>query len=455
LSDIGRTLARDLRSLGALAVPLVASQVGLMAIGVVEAAIAGRAGTEVLSAVSLGNAWIHGTGLVAMGVVLGVDPMISQGYGAQDSRAVALTFQRGILLSIVLGVLVGAAWLATAPVLVATGQDPQLAEQAARFVAVQAPTAFGLLLFTINRQYLAGRGVVAPAFWVAAAVNVINVGLTWMLVFGGAGLPALGILGAGLGGAAVRVLLAAGLAIVTFAFGLHRAAWTPWGREVLHAKAFFEILRLGLPIGVQFAFEIWAFQIATLLAGRLGAVSLAAHTVVLNLASLSFMFPLGISIAASVRVGNLIGAGDIAAARRNALLALGAGAGVMGLFAAVFYVFRFELPALFGADAEVTAAAAAVLPIAAAFQMLDGIQVVSSGVLRGLGRTRPAAVMNFVGYYLLGLPLAWWLGLRGGASLAGIWWGLAAGLATVALGLLAWILRPGAFAVQRTEVEPA
>lgn len=448
-----REVGRDLRALGKLAVPLAASQVGMMITGVVETAIAGRAGTDVLAAVSLGNAWVHGTGLVAMGVILGADPLISQGYGAGDARGVAHTFQRGVLLSLILGALVGLAWLVTAPVLVATGQDRVLARQAAVFAMVQAPAAWGLLVFTTNRQYLAGRGVVAPAFWVVAAVNVINLGLTWVLVFGGLGLPALGVLGAGLGGAVVKALLAVGLLAVTFGWGLHRAAWVPWGRDVLAWQPLARILRLGLPVGVQFALEIWAFQIATLLAGRLGAVSLGAHTVVLQLASLSFMFPLGISMAASVRVGNLVGSGDMRGARRNALLALGAGAGVMSLFAVTFYAFRWQLPALFGADAEVTTEAAKVLPIAAAFQMLDGTQVVASGVLRGLGRTRPAAIMNFVGYYVLALPLAWWFGLRHQASLTGIWWGLAGGLSTVALGLLVWILRPATFVLQRTPAD--
>jgi len=210
------------------------------------------------------------------------------------------------------------------------------------------------------------------------------------------------------------------------------------------------ILRLGLPIGLQFGLEVWAFQLATLLAGRLGTVPLAAHTIVLNLASFSFMFPLGISMAASVRVGNLVGQGDLRAARRSALFALALGAGVMSLFAMTFYFLRWRLPALYGADPQVTAAAASILPIAAGFQMLDGTQVVASGILRGLGRTRPAAVANFVGYYLLALPLGWLLGLRHGQSLAGLWWGLATGLAVVAVGLLAWILRPGTFAVART-----
>jgi MATE family multidrug resistance protein len=210
------------------------------------------------------------------------------------------------------------------------------------------------------------------------------------------------------------------------------------------------ILRLGLPTGLQFGLEVWAFQLTTLLAGRLGLVPLGAHTIVLNLASFSFMFPLGISMAASVRVGNLVGAGDLRGARRSALLALALGAGVMSLFALAFYFLRWRLPGLYSADPKVTAAAASILPIAAGFQMLDGTQVVASGILRGLGRTRPAAVATLVGYYLLALPLGWLLGLRHGQSLAGLWWGLATGLAVVAIALLAWLLRPGTFSVART-----
>jgi MATE family multidrug resistance protein len=436
--------------LGRLATPFVAAQVGMMALGVVEVLIAGRAGTAVLDAVSLGNAWTHGTGLAAMGVVLGADPIISQGYGAGDFPGVARTFQRGILLSLLLGIVLAGAWLLTAPVLRLTGQDAHMARDAGLFVAVQAPTAFGLLLFTVNRQYLAGRGVVAPAFWVTVLVNIINVFVTWWLVFGGAGLPALGVLGAGLGGAIARLLMAGLLLIFTFAFGLHQKAWVRWGREVLNPRAIGHILRLGLPIGLQMGLEVWAFQLTTLLAGRLGPVALGAHTIVLNLASMSFMFPLGISMAASVRVGNLVGAGDLRGARRSALVALASGAGVMSLFGLAFFFLRFRLPALYGADAQVSAAAASILPIAAGFQLLDGIQVVSSGILRGLGRTRPAAVANFVGYYVLALPLGWYAGVRHGQSLSGLWWGLATGLAVVASILLTQVLRPTTFAVSRT-----
>ena len=163
------------------------------------------------------------------------------------------------------------------------------------------------------------------------------------------------------------------------------------------------------------------------------------------------MFPLGISTAASMRVGNLIGAGDEVGARRAARLALLLGAGVMSIFAATFFLLRFELPRIYGAEPAVLKLCAGVLPIAAAFQMLDGTQVVASGILRGLGRTKPAAFFNLCGYYVLALPVAYWLGVRRGLGLRGVWWGLAGGLLTVALGLLTMVLPKAAYHIKRTD----
>jgi multidrug resistance protein, MATE family len=440
----------ELRILLALALPLMAAQVGMMLLGVVETMIVGRAGNTALAAASLGHVWMQGTILVATGVVLGADPILSQAHGAGDNRTLALTFQRGLVLSTLLGVPLSLLWLFTTPMLSHFGQDATLSRLAGTFVIVQAPTAFGFLVFTLTRQYLAARGVVAPALWVVVAVNVLNVGLTWWLVFGGPGVAPMGLVGAGLAGSAVRLLLPACLLALTFAVGLHRPAWMPWGRAAFSPRRIGRIVWLGLPVGLQFGLEVWAFQIATLLSGSLGETSLGAHAIVLNLASFSFMFPLGISTAASLRVGNLIGAGDEAGARRASRLALLLGAGVMSVFAAAFFLLRYQLPRLYGAEPAVLKLCADVLPIAAAFQMLDGTQVVASGVLRGLGRTRPAAFFNFCGYYILALPVAYWLGLRRGHGLAGVWWGLAGGLLSVALGLLLMVLPKSAYHIKRT-----
>ena len=206
---------------------------------------------------------------------------------------------------------------------------------------------------------------------------------------------------------------------------------------------------------MQYALESWAFQIATLFAGRLNEESLAAHTIMLNLASLSFMLPMGISLGAATHVGNLIGAGQLARAQRAAHVALGLGGLVMILSAAIFVGLRWVLPRVYTEDVAVIALAAAILPIGAASQLFDGVQVVGGGILRGMGNTVPAAVINLVGYYALALPLAAWLAFETSLGLGGIWWGLAAGLAVVSVALVAWVVRRGPASVRAPVVGPA
>jgi MATE family multidrug resistance protein len=179
------------------------------------------------------------------------------------------------------------------------------------------------------------------------------------------------------------------------------------------------------------------------MAGRLGVNELAGHQIVLNMASLTFMVPLGIAIGASTRVGNLIGAGQGDQVQRAAWVAFGLGAGAMALFGAVMIGLRDELPRIYTADPHVIAVCAFLLPIAAAFQVFDGTQVVGCGILRGMGRTRAPALATLVGYYAIALPFAWWLGLERGLGLAGIWWGLCLGLVVVATALLAWVRLSG------------
>ena len=197
--------------------------------------------------------------------------------------------------------------------------------------------------------------------------------------------------------------------------------------------------RDGSPRAIQISLEVWAFSAAALLAGLLGATPLAAHTVALNMAALAFMVPLGISQGTVTRVGNLIGAGLHDAAQRAAWIAMAMGGIVMTVSAVAFVTLRTLLPRIYTADPAVIALCASILPIAAAFQIFDGVQVVGCGVLRGMGRTRPAAVFNAISYWIVGLPLGAWLGIRGGWGLAGIWWGLCIGLALVSVFLVLWV----------------
>ncbi len=261
----------------------------------------------------------------------------------------------------------------------------------------------------------------------------------WALIYGHLGAPSLGVVGAGLATTIVRV---ASLALLTFwivRFRLYEGAWVAWSRAAIAASGLRRILRVGFPIAIQTSTEAVAFSASTLIVGRLGAEAIAAHIVVMNLASLSFMFPLGIAIGATTRIGNLIGARDPERAQVAAGVAMMMGAGVMSLAALVFVSLRSWLPLLYTPEPQVIAAAAAILPIAAAFQIFDGSQAVGCGVLRCMGRTLSAAAFNVLGYWVLGLPVGIWLSLERGWGLAGIWWGLVLGLGVVATSLVVWI----------------
>lgn len=433
----------EVRRLTALAWPIVLTQVALMLMGTVDFMMVGRAGVVEVGAVMLGNVWKMGTILVGMGVVFGISPLVSQAHGAGDARGAALALQNGVVLGVLISLPLAALWWFAEPALLQFGQDPEIARLAGRYLAVQIPSLPFFLVWVAQREYLQGRGLLMPTFWIALGANVLNALLNWALIFGNWGAPALGGVGAGVATSVLQVLLPLATLVWIRTAGLHRSAWVPWSRASFDPYELMRVVRLGGPIALALLFEMWAFQIVSLWSGLLGDVQLAAHSFVLNLASLSFMVPLGVSLAAVTRVGNLIGAGKPDDAQRAAWVAFALGAGGMGVSAIGFVLGRNVLPGLYTDDLEVARLAAAVLPIAAAFQLVDGTQVVGSGILRGMGKTRPAAVMHLFGFYGLALPLAWWLTFRDERGLAGLWWGLALGLTAVAVLMLGWVARSG------------
>jgi len=428
--------AREVLRLG---IPAALTQVGAMMLGIVDTIMVGRLGVAELDAAALGNLIAMGTMIFGMGCVFGMDPIATQAHGAGRGDRVGLTLQRGLVIAGLVAIPVMVAWQLATPMLRLFGQNAALSQAAGDYLAVQIVSVAPFLGFQAQRQYLQARGVVAPGLYVVLIANAFNVLANWALIFGNLGMPALGLEGAAIATASTRMFQCIAMALWIRARGHHIGAWVPWTAAALHWSGLLEILRHGIPIGVQYGLEMWAFQGASLLAGLLGETPLAAHVIVLNLASMSFMLPLGISIAAATRVGNLVGAGRRHQAQRAAWVSLVLGAMVMAASALTFVALRHVLPRIFTSDPGVLALAATLLPIAAAFQLLDGVQVVGGGVLRGLGSTRPAAVFNFVGYYVLALPIGAGLAFTAGLGVAGLWWGLAIGLAVVAVFLVWWI----------------
>jgi MATE family multidrug resistance protein len=259
-----------------------------------------------------------------------------------------------------------------------------------------------------------------------AVANVLHVVLSYALMFGRLGAPALGVEGSAYAMAASRwsmflVLLWAGWPEL-------KSTLRPWRDRAWEWAPMRRMLGLGAPLAAQYFFEAFAFGLVTIWAGWLGMTTLAGHEIALNLASVTFMVPLGVSGAGAALVGNAVGRGDQDGVRREAAAVLVLGVGFMGASALAFVLAPAFFAGLYTNDATTLAVALSLLPIAGAFQLFDGLQVVCGAILRGTGETRTPMLMHFLGFWGAGVPTSWWLGLHAGWGARGLWWGLVAGL---------------------------
>ncbi len=440
-AQIARAQRSEFRTLFGLSLPIAMAQLGFMTMGVVDTMMVARIGVSELAAVAIATSWAWSLSSLFQGLIHGMDPLVSQAHGAGDGNAAALALQRGLIIAVLSSIPLMALWIATEPLLVMLGQDEKVAGLAGGYMLARLPSALGFNVFIALRQYLAGRTIMRPAMWVMLIGNAVNLFLNWLLIFGHLGLPKLGLFGAGLATGFTNLVLPIGLWLWIRRFRLMDGARRRWDRNSFALSGLRRYLRLGIPVGLQLALEANAFTAAMIMIGWIGVVELAAHQVVINMASFTFMLPLGIAIGASARVGNLIGARDSTRLRVACRTAFAMGGGVMAIAAFVFVVFRETLPLLYIEDAAVVSLAALLLPIAGAFQIFDGLQVVGGGLMRGMGRPQAGAIVNLIGFYVIGLPLGWLLAFPAELGIVGIWWGLAAGLGGVALMLCIWVMR--------------
>ena len=424
----------DVRALVRLAVPIVAMQVGMMLMSVVDTIFVGHVSARELAAAALGGLYTIGLFNFCLGVVWAVDPLVSQALGARDPAAAALGVQRGLVLAAVMGVVATVLCVPAEWVYRALREPPDVIPRAVSFVHISAPSLVPMLLFVALRQSLVAMKRTSALVAVVVLSNLLNAGLDWVLVFGHWGLPAMGAPGSALATTITRFL---GLfALLVIARRALEPMLRPWRKEALALGPLLRTFQLGLPIGAQNSVEFTTFAAISVFAGWFGAEAVSGHQVAINLASLMFMVPLGIGSASSVLVGHAIGEQDMAHARRVAASALAVGAGYMALSACVLLALPGMFASAYTSVPGVVAVAALLIPIAGVFQVFDGLQVVSAGVLRGAGDTRAPLVSNVLGFWLVGMPVSLWLGFKGGLGVVGLWWGFVAGLAVVAAFLV-------------------
>jgi len=440
----GRTAwGEEFRATASLAWPLVLTNVAQIAMQTTDVAMMGWLGADVLAAGALGSNLYIFFFIFGIGLVLAVSPMLSRELGANRFavRDLRRTVRAGLWSAAMLCIPFWLALWQAEAIMLALGQDANLAREAASYVRTLQWGMLPGLAFIVLRSFVAALERPGAALAVSLAAVAFNALAAWALMFGRLGFPPLGVSGAGVATTLSNLFMLAGLAAVIATdrrFRRYRLFGRFWRPDWARMKG---LWRLGLPMAATLTFEVSVFNAAAFAMGLISPTALAAHQIAIQLASATFMVPMGVGQAATVRAGRAFGAGDLDGIRRAGAAALLLGVGFMALTAGLFVLAPGPLIAIFldaaaPANAEAVRLAVLFLVWAAIFQIVDGAQAVGNGLLRGLHDTRLPMIYALVGYWVLGFPLGLLLAFKAGLGGVGIWMGLAAGLALVSVLLL-------------------
>lgn len=430
----------ELKALLRLAGPLIASQLAHMLMILTDTIMMARIGPQALAGGSLGAASYSFVSIFCIGVIAAVGTLVSIRHGAADPAGVTRLTQAGLWLAWSLALAGGILLWNLPPVLLHLGQAPENVVAASEFLKVLAFALPGSLSFMALRGFTSAVGKAAPVMVISVAATALNLVLNLALIEGWFGLPSLGLMGIGLV-----------TATVTTVMGLSLAGYVSRGRSYaaypfLHGlgrpstEALKELWRLGLPIGGTYAVEVGLFAFAALCMGNMGQTQLGAHQIALQIVSVAFMVPAGLSYAVTLRIGRHYGAGQLDQVRQAGRIGIGFGAAIMLSFSLVLWLMPGVLVGLFidGSDpafADIYTLALQLLAVAAWFELFDGVQTIAMGAIRGLKDARLTFLVGLACYWLVGAPAAWLLAFNLGHGAVGVWWGLALGLACAAIGL--------------------
>ncbi len=453
-----REIRQEFRPMLRLATPLALTELGWLTMGFVDTVMVGRLpdSATAIGAASLGSMLFYAIGIFGSGIMLGMDTLVAQAYGAGKLEECHRTLWNALYLALILSPLVMGVMLACVPLFPRLGLAPALVAQAVPYLKALIWSTLPLTLFFALRRYLQSMHIVMPVVFALVSANLINVVGNWALVYGHLGLPGMGVPGSGWATCVSRIYMMIVLVVAVVWYDRKRASGLWLASRRIELERLRELLRLGLPAASQlfleigaFAFatfllgkglpaasqlflEIGAFAFATFLLGKLGAVPLAGHQIALNVASFTYMVPLGISSAAAVRVGHAIGARDVHGAARAGWMALFFSVCFMSCSGLALLIFSHPIARIYTPQPEVVQAGAALLIVAAVFQLFDGFQVVATGALRGAGNTRTPMLANLFGYWAIGLPLGSLLCFKLKMGAVGMWMGLC--LALIMIG---------------------
>lgn len=423
-----------IKDLVKFSLPIIAGQIGQMLFGIGDIVIAGRYSTEVVSALGIASSIVSPFLLVGLGITFALSPLASKEVG-EKIKSPTLLFT-STYISTLAGFLMATLLLLLRTQLDLLGLDTHIQELVSSYLLICAPSIVMALIFQASKEYLQAYDQTYFSNFLILLFNAINIGLNIVFMFGLYGFPELGI-----EGAAFATLLTRSLMAIILWFYTYKKHPGSFRFHSTHAK---ELLLLGLPISVSVLVEVMMFTAITVLAGTMGVLISASHNIALHLASLTFMVPLGLSSACTVRVAQQLGKKDYVKLHKYALAGLQTGAGFMCLSAAAYLFYPEVLARLMSDDKELITASAGLLFYVAIFQISDGIQVVLMGILRGLSITKRPTILAFIGNWIFGFPLSLYLAYEKEMLAKGLWLGLAFGLSfmAISLGILYMKVRP-------------
>ena len=416
-----------------LAYPVVIGQLGHMMLGVVDSLMVGKLGAVPLAASSLVNGLILLIVVLGIGMSVALTPLVAIAKGSGDHDKCGIILRQGLLVNIVFSILLVLVIYFLADIIYYLNQPYDVAILAESYLKILSFSIIPFMIFQTYKQFIEGLSITKPAMIILILANIVNAFGNWMLIFGNLGMPKLGLDGAGFSTLLTRIFIVISIFIyVRSSMQIKRYDPTLKFKSI-NWGIIKKILDLGIPGGFQMFFEVGGFAFAAVMIGWIGANELAAHQIAINLASITFMVGLGISIAATIRVGNYLGKKDLAGIKSAGFSALLIIAAIMGSFGIMFIILKNFLPALYIEDPAVIEIASSLIIIAALFQVVDGLQVVGIGILRGLTDLKAPMIIAFIAYWVIGLPVAYLLGFTFGFGVEGVWISFIVGLSIAAI----------------------
>ena len=425
-----------------LAYPIILGMLGHTVVGIVDNIMVGKLGPTELAAVSLGNSFVFIAMSLGIGFSTAITPLVAEADGRKDVEGGRSSFHHGLYLCTILGAALFVIIFCSKPLISFMGQPENVVELAKPYLDIVAFSLIPLIMFQAYKQFADGMSETKLSMWATIIANIVNVVLNYLLIYGIWFFPELGIVGAAIGTIVSRFVM---LGYMHYMMNL-RERFHPYFKgfslKEIKKSVNIQIIKLGTPSAMQMFFEVALFTGAIWLSGRLGTTSQAANQVALSLASFTFMFAMGLSVAAMIRVANQKGLEDYNKLRLVAVSIFLLGAFMAVGFAVIFMLFHVQLPKMFvdmkdvstlAENTEVVTIAAQLLLIAAVFQISDSLQVVALGALRGLQDVKIPMYMTFVAYWIVGFPISIYLGLYTSLGASGIWIGLLAGLTTASV----------------------